>query len=244
MLKKSFEMEVIQEFCPENGTGLLKLTKMSDCFEKTKKVYVFDMDGTLVSSVAFYTKAYLSILDEEGIPCELEFMNELTPLGYNRIARTFLDMGVPGTMESVMERMDGKLIYEYTHNIKLKPFVREYLHKLKSEGADLYVLTGSPHHIADACLQKNGVYELFDRIWTTDDYGLAKTGPELFVKVAEQIGCQMTDVHYFDDNPIAVMNARKAGYQVFGVLDVQNETEAKQLKQNCHVFVESFEKLL
>jgi len=209
-----------------------------------KKIYVFDMDGTLVSSVAFYTKAYLSILDEEGISYEPDYMNELTPLGYNGIAQAFIDMGVSGTLESVIERMDNKLIYEYTHNIKLKPFVREYLHKLKSEGASLYILTGSPHHIADVCLQKNGVYELFEEVWTTDDYGLSKTGTELFFTVAAQIGCEMTDVYYFDDNPIAVMNAQKAGYRVYGVLDVQQETEVEMLKQNCDVFVESFEQLL
>lgn len=209
-----------------------------------EKVYVFDMDGTLISSVTFYTKAYLSILDEDGISYEPDFMNELTPLGYNKIAQAFMNMGVKGSIEEVIDRMDSKLLYEYTYNIKLKPFVREYLQKLKNEGARLYILTGSPHHIADVCLQKNGVYEMFDEVWTTDDYGLTKAGTELFFKVAEQIGCEMTEIHYFDDNPIAVMNARKAGYKVYGVVDVQKEDELELLKQNCDVLVESFEQLL
>jgi len=41
MLKRSSEMQMIQELCPENGKGLLTLTKMSDYFEKNTKIRTF-----------------------------------------------------------------------------------------------------------------------------------------------------------------------------------------------------------
>ena len=41
MLKKSFEMQSVEELCPEDGKGLLKLTKMSDYFEKNTKIRTF-----------------------------------------------------------------------------------------------------------------------------------------------------------------------------------------------------------
>ena len=62
--------------------------------------------------------------------------------------------------------------------------------------------------------------------------------------MAEHIGCEMADVNYFDDNTIAVTNASKAGYKVYGVLDIQPEAEVEIVKQNCDVFVENFGQLL
>lgn len=41
MLKKSVEMKVIEELCPEDGKGLLKLVKLSDYFEKPAKLRTF-----------------------------------------------------------------------------------------------------------------------------------------------------------------------------------------------------------
>ena len=120
----------------------------------------------------------------------------------------------------------------------------EYLRKLKAEGAQLYVLTASPHIVTDVCLQRNGVYDLFDEVWSVEDYGLSKSGTELFFKVAERVGCEMSDVHYFDDNTIAVINSHKAGFKVYGVLDIQPENEVEIVRQNCDVFVESFEQLM
>lgn len=210
-----------------------------------KNVYLFDLDGTLVNSMPFYTKGTLSVLDDEGIPYEPELINVLTPLGYTKTAEYYIDnMGVKGTVEEIVARLEKKLVYEYTYNIKLKPFVGEYLRKLKAEGASLYVLTASPHIVTDVCLQKNGVFNLFDEVWSVEDYGLSKSGTELFFKVAERIGCEMADVNYFDDNTIAVTNASRAGYKVYGVLDIQPEAEVEIVKKNCDVFVESFEQLM
>ena len=210
-----------------------------------KKVYIFDLDGTLVNSMPYYTKGTLSVLDDEGIPYEPELINVLTPLGYTKTAEYYIEkMGVKGTVEEIVERLKKKLVYEYTYNIKLKPFVGEYLRKLKAEGAQLYVLTASPHIVTDVCLQRNGVYDLFDEVWSVEDYGLSKSGTELFFKVAERVGWEMSDVHYFDDNTIAVINSHKAGFKVYGVLDIQPENEVEIVRQNCDVFVESFEQLM
>ena len=41
MLKKAVDMKTIEEFCPENGKGMLKLTKMSDYFNKPEKLRTF-----------------------------------------------------------------------------------------------------------------------------------------------------------------------------------------------------------
>lgn len=41
MLKRALDMKAIEEMAAENGKGLLKLTKMSDYFEKPEKLRTF-----------------------------------------------------------------------------------------------------------------------------------------------------------------------------------------------------------
>ena len=45
-------------------------------------IYVFDLDGTLVDSMPYFTKGMLSIADGAGIEYDETLIKILTPLGY------------------------------------------------------------------------------------------------------------------------------------------------------------------
>ncbi|MBQ8309512.1 MAG: 4Fe-4S binding protein [Clostridia bacterium] len=51
----------------------------------------------------------------------------------------------------------------------------------------------------------------------------------------------MHEVRYFDDNVIAVENARRAGFCTFGVKDLQSAEELETVKKHAHAFIETFE---
>ncbi len=210
------------------------------------RICIFDLDGTLIHSMPYYTKALFDILDEEGVSYDPdEMVGIITPRGYTKSAEYFVEeLGVRDTVEHLVHRMGQKLEPAYLHEIQLKPFVKEYLEKLKAEGAQLYVLTASPHLVTDPCLERNGVHDLFDKIWSVEDFGLTKAGTALFYKVAEEIGRETADIEFFDDNLTAVTNAVRAGHKVYGIQDLQTAEDLALIRKRCHVFVESFEQLL
>ena len=207
-------------------------------------IYVFDLDGVLIDSMPRYEAAMLSILDEAGISYDSELIKFITPLGYTKTAEHYITLGVNDTVENMVSQMRERLVFEYTNNIKLKPGVKEYLEKLKGENARLFVLTASPHIVTDVCLTNNGVYHLFEKVWSVEDFGLTKSDMKLFDDVSAAIGCENSDINYFDDNLIAVTNAAKAGYFVFGVFDRHDERDTAELKEKANVFVRSFEELI
>lgn len=210
-----------------------------------KKICVFDLDGTLVDSMPGFTSGMLSVPDEEGIPYTDELIGILTPLGYRGSAEYYVNsMGVKDTVDNIVSRIEKKLVREYSENIILKPFVMDYLKKLYSEGARLFVLTASPHLVTDVCLKRNGVFDMFEAVWSVDDYGLNKSGTELFFKVAERIGCDVSEINYYDDSPIAIFNAGKAGYHTYGIKDRQRAEEIDRLKEISDVFVSDFSEML
>ncbi len=208
------------------------------------KIVVFDMDDTLVDSHLRYAESILKVLDEEGIPYEADSTTSIiNSLGFPRTAAYYSKMGVPGTIEEIVERMLGSMVKLYTTDVHLMPGVMDYLQQLKAEGARLFALTATPHRITDACLQKNGVYDLFEQVWCTDDFGHAKDETVLFELVAAAIGCQPADILYFDDSITAIRTARAAGLRTCGVcspLAVENEG-MEQVADSC---IRSFEELL
>ena len=208
------------------------------------KIYVFDLDGTLVDSMAAFQMGILSILDEEGIPYGPDMIQVVTPLGYTKSAELYVEMGVKDTVEHIVSRVEARLVKEYASNVFLKAGVGDYLKKLRDEGARLFVLTASPHSVTDICLKQNGVYDLFEQVWSVDDFGKSKSDVTLFYDVAKTIGCEVEEVNYFDDNLMAVTNASKAGYVVYGVYDGQAEELWQKIGEHSHILVKSFENLI
>ena len=207
-------------------------------------ICVFDLDGTLVDSMARYARGILSVLDEEGIPYEPDLVKVLTPLGYTKSAELYQTMGVSGTVAEIVHRIENKLVEQYANHIPLKAGVGEYLRKRKAEGARLYVLTASPHIVTDICLQHNGVYDLFDCVWSVEDYGIAKGDVRVYEAVAARIGCKTSDITFFDDNLTALSTGNAAGCYCVAVYDRHTEEEFASLCNAGHQSIRSFTDLL
>ena len=208
------------------------------------EIYVFDLDGTLVDSMSYFAAGLLKILDDAGIPYDDTIVDTITPLGYVGSAELFRSMGVEATVEEMVAQMKENLVYEYSNNIKLKPYVGDFLRQLKAQGARLFVLTASPHAVTDICLKNNGVYDLFEQIWSVDDFGMTKSELELFDAVAKKIDCKPQEINYFEDNLTAVTNAALSQYKVYGVLDKQQPEDIEQIKELSDIFVYSYKDLL
>jgi beta-phosphoglucomutase-like phosphatase (HAD superfamily) len=196
----------------------------------------------------FYTKGMYSILEDNGISYDKEnLIKILTPLGYTKTAKYYIDnFNLNQSVEQIVEKMEQRLVFEYSNNIKLKAGVKEFLKKIKEEGARLFVLTASPHVVTDICLKNNGVYELFEKVWSVEDFKSNKSDINLFYTVAKTIGCECADINYFEDNLEAVKNSVIAGYNTFGVKDVSSQTPdyTALVKSAAKNFVETFEELL
>ena len=170
-------------------------------------IAVFDLDGTLIDSMPSFSAVMKSIPQEAGFPADDALVDAVTPLGYLKSAEYFAAMGVPATVEDILKTIDERLYRAYSETIVLKEGVFDMLHRLSAEGARLFVLTASPHRMTDTCLKRNGVFELFEEVWSVDDFGINKTDPALFTAVAKRIGCDVSDIRFFDDNLTAITTA-------------------------------------
>ena len=195
-----------------------------------EKVYLFDMDGTLIDSMPYFSGGVLALLDAEGLSYPPDIVKIVTPLGYAGTARYLVNMGAKRQEQELVQAMGDYLFHAYQNEIPLKPGVRDCLLRLKAAGSRLAVLTASPHRVTDPCLKRNGVWELFDRVWSTDDFGLTKSQPEIFIRAARELGVQPEDVVFFDDNLGALETAKKAGMTTVGVYDASSDDYADRIR--------------
>ena len=206
--------------------------------------YLFDFDGTLVDSMPAFISVMLRILDENGISYGSDIVKIITPLGYVGTAKYFKGMGLDREVDEIVSKMNEYAYIQYRDNIQAKEYVIEVLKKLKDEGASLNVLTASPHLALDVCLKRLGIFDLFDNVWSCDDFSTTKADVNIYKMAAERIGVSVEDVLFLDDNYNADKTAVEAGMKVCGVYDASSEEYTEEIRKICHHYINDFSELL
>lgn len=209
------------------------------------KTYLFDFDGTLVDSMPSYISVMLRILDENDVTYGKDIIKIITPLGYLGTAKYYVEqLGLKMSVEEIMDRMNRYAYEAYAYRIPAKENVLNTLRKLKSMGADLHVLTASPHSVLDVCLKRLGMYDLFTNVWSCDDFGTTKSDPGIYRMAAERIGNPVERILFLDDNYNADRTAVMAGMKVCGVYDASSEEYAEEIKAVSEHYIRDFAELL
>lgn len=206
--------------------------------------YLFDFDGTLVDSMPTYTSTLIGILDEYHIPYGDDLVKIITPLGLHDSAVYFMQLGVPLSKEEILMRMRERMFDAYAHRIPAKSNVISVLHALKARGCSLNVLTASPHLTLDPCLKRLGIYDLFDNVWSCEDFGLNKANPEIYHQAARRMGVPVGSILFLDDNLNADRTAKAAGMKVCGVYDPSSHEYTEEIKACTDCYIYDFEELL
>ena len=209
-----------------------------------KQTYLFDFDGTLVDSMPAFTALMLRILDEHGISYGEDIVKIITPLGYRGTAEYFQTLGVSAGVDELMQIMQTYAKEEYTLRIPAKETVAYTLRAMKARGDSLNVLTASPHAMLDPCLKRLELWELFDHVWSCDDFGTTKADPDIYVRAAERLGCAPRDVIFVDDNVGAVKTAKRAGMKAVGIYDDSSADYVEEMKAISHRYVYTLAELL
>lgn len=205
------------------------------------KYYLFDFDGTLVDSMPHWSKIMLDTLDDGKVSYPNNILDIVCPLGYLGTAEYFINvLGLKANSDKLVESFINKAIYNYKNIIPLKDGVKDYLLFLKSKGKSLNVLTASPHNALDPCLKRLGVFDLFDNVWSCDDFNTTKANPKIYHAVAKKLNTTVSEIAFFDDNINSIKTGKQAGAYTVGIFDKSGSNFTSELKSTAHQFYESF----
>jgi len=210
-----------------------------------KKFYIFDMDGTLIDSMPSYGGAVIKYLKINNIKYPDDTLKTVTPLGYAGAAKHFIEkLGCTATIEEICSDFREFMIHDYMYTIPEKEGVTDALKALKAQGHSLSVLTASPHVTLDPCLKRLGLFDLFDYVWSSEDFGLTKAEVEIYHECAKKLGTTVDRCIFLDDNFNAVETAKKAGMTVYGVYDKSSEDYTDDMIRISDKYIHSFKELI
>ncbi len=208
------------------------------------KICIFDFDGTLADSMPMAVQIVLSLLDEQGISYPADIVKTLTPLGFKGISKYYAQtLGVPMQPEEIFQWFTEKLKVAYATQIPLKEGVKEVLLGLKKQGIKTCVLTGSPHIFTDPCLQRTGIFDLFDKVWSSDDFGILKSNPRIYEEVAKVFDVKVSDLVLIDDGLEVLKTAKGAGVTTIGAYDAYSAS-VEELKNTAENYLISLLELV
>jgi HAD superfamily hydrolase (TIGR01509 family) len=206
--------------------------------------YLFDFDGTLVDSMPLFASLMLKILDENNVKYDNDIIKVITPLGYVGTARYFTEcFNMKQSETELLETMQRYAYEGYANTVTAKSSVIDTLKELKRRGAELYILTASPHSVLDVCLKRLEIFDLFNGVWSCEDFGTTKADPEIYKMAAERIGKPIEEILFLDDNYNADKTAKSANMQVCGVFDKSSEEYSEEIKQIADHYIYDFSEL-
>lgn len=208
------------------------------------KGVIFDMDGTLVDSMNYWENAFIKKMKDEHLTYPDDIFNIITPMGVKDCCKYICQLGCNKTPEEIYNEVESAMIAQYATNIPAKPFVIEYMQKLKAGGVKMCILSASTHKMIEASAKKCEYFDFLEFIISCEEMGMSKAEPEIFRLVAEKMGLSIEDVTVFDDNSIAVKSAKNAGAEVCAVYDKTSAEYEEELKQIADRYIYTFKELL
>lgn len=207
---------------------------------------IFDMDGTILDSLGVWEKIDYDFLEKKrGIAVPPDYVHAISAMSFAEIANyTIKRFNLSETPDALMQEWTDMAVYEYANNIKTKPFVREYIQKIRGMGKKVALCTSSPKDFYEPAVKNNGIYDLFDAFANTCEAGVGKNSPKVYLLAAQKLGVAPQKCLVFEDVAAAAQCAKNAGMGVCGVYDERSRMHRERLTEICDYYIDGFEDVI
>ncbi|BDS05006.1 phosphatase [Oceaniferula spumae] len=176
---------------------------------------IFDLDGTLVDSMAVHFTAWCEALAKHG--AANVFPEDV-----------FYAMGGRPTKDIVMElngecglKLDPEVVsidkreafLKNLDKVTLNDEVVDFARSLRGK-MPMAIATGGSRIVVEKTLQITGLSDLFDEVVTANDVKCGKPAPDVFLEAAARLEIAPERCLVFEDAPAGIMGAQSAGMEV------------------------------
>jgi len=209
-----------------------------------KPAFVFDMDGTIVDNMAFHMESWLAFFARRGKTYDPDaFFRETAGAQGREILRERLGPDIPDDEIAVLAQEKEALYREMyaPHRSAIRGF-EDFVTRARADGVKLAVATAAPPANIVFTLDDLDLRRHFDAIVGAADVARGKPHPDVFLKAAEKLGVAPADCIVFEDAPMGVEAARRAGMKAV-VITTTLPADAFREFDNIVRIVEHYEDL-
>ena len=202
---------------------------------------IFDLDGTLLDSNIYWDRApavYLASLGREAKPALAKDIFPMTlPEAAEYMAREY---GLSQSAQEIADGVNAAMERFYREETPLKPGIPALLSALRVRGIPLMVASVTDKSLVETALRRHGVLELFEGVITTEEVGVGKQEPDVYLRAAERLGSIPAETLVFEDALHAIRTANRARFRTVGICDVDSADLQEEIKAACEFYLQDY----
>jgi beta-phosphoglucomutase family hydrolase len=178
-----------------------------------KRAFIFDMDGTIVDNMAFHTQSWLAFFAQRGHQLDPDaFFRDTAGRQGHEIMRAYLGADLPDADAALLDAEKEAGYRElYGPHRKTVDGFDGLIAQAKLRGVKLAVATAAPNANITFTLDGLDLRRHFDAVVGAADVARGKPNPDVFLAAAERCGVAPEHCIVFEDAPLGVEAARRAG---------------------------------
>lgn len=207
---------------------------------------IFDLDGTLVDSMWVWTAIDADYIEKYNLTVPERFHETMEGMSFTETAEYFLQVfpELPHTVKSIKQEWYEMSVDKYTHEVKLKEGVREFLAQLKLRGIRTGIATSNDRKLVEKTLEAKGIAACFDALCTSCEVNKGKPAPDVYLKAAELLSVSPERCLVFEDVPMGILAGKNANMKVCAVDDRFSHPQDARKRELADYYIHDYHEIL
>ncbi len=188
------------------------------------KAFLFDMDGTLVSSEKLKGEALVQTCISFGGNANVNDYKEVMGQSYESVRDYFYRISeIDAQLDQFDESFNQFFYTLISSKVELTNGVQEFINLLRSEKKKIGVVTSANHWMAEEILVNVNMKDIFETIVAREDVLNHKPAPDSYIQALNLLSIKPEEALIFEDSESGVAAAVAAGCKVIAINHEFNE---------------------
>lgn len=190
---------------------------------------IFDMDGTLLDSMAMWRGAAAELVRRHGKTPEPDLLQQIVAMPLAETVVYLVDRyRMDITPAALKEEFGRYLAEQYGRRLQLKPGAAQLVDTLRAHGVPAALASATELPLIRAAMGRLGLLNSFCAVASCQQYG-SKQQPDIYLAVSRGMGLAPAETAVFEDSLAPLRTAHAAGYFTVMVKDETSRADWPQM---------------